>query len=138
MGKDLYYMSSMINETINFPFSFISGRAEDLPTAGFRSLESETATKQYSHLMSLVAIGVFRKHMGQSGDTTSLAAPLTTALDRLRLAIDQQSEVAIQRQCLHAVFITLVIDRQADTVPEINFPLVRFACIPFREYPAEL
>jgi hypothetical protein len=103
MGKDLYYMSSMIIETINFTFSFISGRAEDLLTAGFRSRESETATKHYSHLMSLVAIGLFRKYMGQSGDTTSLAAPLTTALDRLRLSIDQQSEVAIQRQCLHAV-----------------------------------
>jgi hypothetical protein len=109
MGMDLYYMSSMIIETINFTFSFISGRAEDLPTAGFRSLESETATKHYSHLMSLVAIGVFRKYMGQSGDTTSLAAPLTTALDRLRLSIDQQSEVAIQRQCLHAVFIMMPV-----------------------------
>jgi hypothetical protein len=65
--------------------------------------------------------------MGQSGDTTSLAAPLTTTLDRLRPSIDQQSEVAIQRQCLHAVFITLEIDRQADTVPETNLPLVRFA-----------
>jgi hypothetical protein len=127
MGKDLYDMSSMINENINFPFSFTSDRAEDLPTAGFRSLESETAAKRYSHLMSLVTIGIFRSHMGQSGDPTSLAAPLTTALDRLRLSIDQQSEVAIQRQCLHAVFITLVKDRQADTVPETNFPLVRFA-----------
>jgi hypothetical protein len=76
--------------------------------------------------MSLVAIGIFRRHMGQSGDPTSLATPLTTALDRLRLSIDQD-EVAIQLQCLHSVFITLVIDRQADTVPETNFPLVRFA-----------
>jgi hypothetical protein len=45
----------------------------------------------------------------------------------LRTSIDQNHGIAAQDQHLHAVFLALTFDKQADSAPETNFALVRFA-----------